>query len=1022
MLPFLRITRSNSYLFSGKKYAPCRICLWLVVTLLFSSHLMAQIPKLISYQGVLTDNTGTALSDGSYDITVKIFDVSTGGTELWSEDHTVNLINGLFNIALGSNTALNLPFDKAYYVSTTVNNTELLPRSMMTASPYALNAPSNGGGNNNSGNPFALDNEDGTKSDVVFVDFMGQVGIGDHPGVFPEAFTYIAAQEPARVGLQTDLIYNPNTRMSVGVYGQASFGTIIEEDNDMAKGIQVNVLGENAFAQTGLYGLARDGEEGYGVIGFATDNDRSIGVFGQAYSSDNDIGILGITDGGENDVAVKGSNFGGGWAGYFEGKTYVGTNIPNANNENAQLYVDSRGNSQYGVLGVSNSIGAKFSGRDRGVLAEATSENGFSGQFLGRVSIQDAALDVDGPNSLSIFTTKNESGINSINNSNPAGDQETFGINAIATGLNSIGGNFFGSQVGGRFLGLTGIEASTLDEFAGVFYGDIKVVQKDKNLPETSRSTLRPSQLSLSERNPGFRNTTIDPARIRMTSDNALNPRLEFYYDGGNQSGSISMSATDMFFKENKRFIFQNSNGFLIQSNMAGRIDAPNAYGLQLSGSNQGIYVDLTGATNEDNAFIRFADADGVQGTIRGQTSVSDLAGALTSEVSTFINNLLSPTSFQNLTGSSQTTSSTIDPFSTTQNSSWSSSSNASSDLSSANGKTISMFASQTLTPEFLIEALQLSVDAVKNAITFGTSLASIFDLEDVFSKGYDFAMSTFNLISFLDFALVSTYGIAYETGSGDYAEWLIRADTAEIITRGDIVGVRAGEISKDFIEADHFMAISTAPAVIGKMPQPEAARFYEQTAFMGQVPVKVTGLVEKGDYILPSGKGDGLGIAIHPKQMRTLDYHRIVGIAWEESDGKDAFKFINVAVGINQNDLADIVHQMQNVMNEMQLAIQEVNPNYQPSIFATVHPGEVVRTPSFQNYTVASTHASQLSDLFDSRNYETKEEAIEAVKKAWNEVANIDLEEHPHMSYILENQDKMDEILQNYSHKLEEL
>jgi hypothetical protein len=217
---------------------------------------MAQIPKLISYQGVLTDNTGTALSDGSYDITVKIFDVSTGGTELWSEDHTVNLINGLFNIALGSNTALNLPFDKAYYVSTTVNNTELLPRSMMTASPYALNAPSNGGGNNNSGNPFALDNEDGTKSDVVFVDFMGQVGIGDHPGVFPEAFTYIAAQEPARVGLQTDLIYNPNTRMSVGVYGQASFGTIIEEDNDMAKGIQVNVLGENAFAYSTRWFLA----------------------------------------------------------------------------------------------------------------------------------------------------------------------------------------------------------------------------------------------------------------------------------------------------------------------------------------------------------------------------------------------------------------------------------------------------------------------------------------------------------------------------------------------------------------------------------------------------------------------------------------------------------------------------------------------------------------------------------------------------------------------------------------------
>ncbi|GAB5555550.1 MAG: hypothetical protein Sapg2KO_51410 [Saprospiraceae bacterium] len=105
-----------------------------------SSALAAQIPKLISYQGLLTTSSGQVLTDGNYNITVKIFDAATGGGELWSEDHTVSTTNGLFSLALGSNTALDLAFDQAYFVSTTINGAELLPRSALTASPYAFKA------------------------------------------------------------------------------------------------------------------------------------------------------------------------------------------------------------------------------------------------------------------------------------------------------------------------------------------------------------------------------------------------------------------------------------------------------------------------------------------------------------------------------------------------------------------------------------------------------------------------------------------------------------------------------------------------------------------------------------------------------------------------------------------------------------------------------------------------------------------------------------------------------------------
>lgn len=112
----------------------------LLIACLLSSSLAAQIPKLISYQGLLTNSSGQVLTDGSYNITVKIFDAATGGGELWSEDHTVSTTNGLFSLALGSNTALDLAFDQAYFVSTTINGAELLPRSALTASPYAFKA------------------------------------------------------------------------------------------------------------------------------------------------------------------------------------------------------------------------------------------------------------------------------------------------------------------------------------------------------------------------------------------------------------------------------------------------------------------------------------------------------------------------------------------------------------------------------------------------------------------------------------------------------------------------------------------------------------------------------------------------------------------------------------------------------------------------------------------------------------------------------------------------------------------
>src|SRR5206468_2073584 len=113
----------------------------------------------------------------------------------------------------------------------------------------------------------------------------------------------------------------------------------------------------------------------------------------------------------------------------------------------------------------------------------------------------------------------------------------------------------------------------------------------------------------------------------------------------------------------------------------------------------------------------------------------------------------------------------------------------------------------------------------------------------------------------------------------------LLRAD--EVIEAGDIVGVFDGKITKVTEGAHHVTAISTRPIVVGNAPLREDAHLYGTAAFMGQVPVKVRGLVRAGDYIIPSGLNDGTGIAVSPQVLSAVQSMQAVGKAWESADGE---------------------------------------------------------------------------------------------------------------------------------------
>lgn len=118
---------------------------------LTSSTIQAQqiqqpdVPRTISYQGLLTSSNGAPLPDGTYDITVSLFLDEAGTQPLWNTTFNTDVRNGLFNILLGNDRhplPAPLQMNRPLWVGTAVNGSPIMrPLSPLTASPYALNLP-----------------------------------------------------------------------------------------------------------------------------------------------------------------------------------------------------------------------------------------------------------------------------------------------------------------------------------------------------------------------------------------------------------------------------------------------------------------------------------------------------------------------------------------------------------------------------------------------------------------------------------------------------------------------------------------------------------------------------------------------------------------------------------------------------------------------------------------------------------------------------------------------------------------
>lgn len=276
---------------------------------------------------------------------------------------------------------------------------------------------------------------------------------------------------------------------------------------------------------------------------------------------------------------------------------------------------------------------------------------------------------------------------------------------------------------------------------------------------------------------------------------------------------------------------------------------------------------------------------------------------------------------------------------------------------------------------------------------------------------------------------LALNVGVIYESGSGDYAEWLERENSQESFSYGDIVGVKGGKISKNMHDADKYMVISQNPIVLGNMPPADDKSLYEMVAFMGQVPVKVRGEVAVGDYIIPSELEDGFGKAVNPSNMTIDQYRKIVGIAWNASDGQKAFSLINVAVGINTNDVADKLQEQNQELEEVKDALNDVisylqskDPSFEADMFSIENNTSIVNeTTPAQDMQVAQNASFNVKMTSIAQILEQNPQVIENVlseAKSILDAKGIDYNRYEQTSRLLNDSNYFISMLKDSNSK----
>jgi hypothetical protein len=169
--------------------------------------------------------------------------------------------------------------------------------------------------------------------------------------------------------------------------------------------------------------------------------------------------------------------------------------------------------------------------------------------------------------------------------------------------------------------------------------------------------------------------------------------------------------------------------------------------------------------------------------------------------------------------------------------------------------------------------------------------------------------------------------GIELNSGSADFAEYLPKINRKEIFKPYEVVGIIGGKVTKNTEKADLVSVITNNSIVTGNNPGKDRLEYFTKVSFMGQVPVKVKGEVNEGDYILPSGNNDGIAIGKSPEEIEKNSIHKVIGVAWEK---KNTVAIGPVTTYISLNSDRKTILRLMRKNNKLEREIDQLNGRLQ--------------------------------------------------------------------------------------------
>ena len=310
--------------------------------LLFAQVIFSQIPKTISYQGILTDTTGNHKPDGDYSFTFSFYESNSRGNALWSESKTLIVANGLFSTLLGDQTPFspNIKFDKPYWLGIKIgNDPELIPRVSLSTAGYS----------------FSSIYSDTAKNIINGKVIKSLNGLKDNIRLIGNGETSVNVSGDS-------IIISSSSSSGGGIQGvQNTDGKIIiTNPNGPTPTINLKVplsLNGNVSAGSSVFSVKVTSGNGWGVWGYSP---SGTGVYGQ---SDTWTGVYGLSNSGR---AV--------WGASTTGEGLYGTST-----DQTGAYGKSTNGS--GVYGIStNQFGVNaYSEHSHGIHAESNGDYGIVG-------------------------------------------------------------------------------------------------------------------------------------------------------------------------------------------------------------------------------------------------------------------------------------------------------------------------------------------------------------------------------------------------------------------------------------------------------------------------------------------------------------------------------------------------------------------------------------------------------------------------------------------------------------------